>query len=137
MGRPELADHPDYKMPARIQRAGEIYPIIENWVSARDVREVEEAMVEAGVPCAPVLNVRQIFDHPMIQGRGSITRVPWGEREIAMVDVLPRLSDSPGRIRSAAPAPGQHTGEILAELGLSPEEIAVLAQAGVIAPQRE
>ena len=137
IGHPDLAEDPAYKMPARIQRANDIYPLIEDWVGDHDVRDVEEAMVTAGVPCAPVLNVRQIFEHPMIQGRGSITRVPWHNREIAMVDVLPRLSDSPGQIRSAAPAPGQHTDEVLGELGLSPEEIVKLAQDGVIAPQRE
>ena len=89
-------------------------------------------MVEASVPCAPVLNTRQVFEHPMIQGRGSIVNIPWGDREIAMVDVLPRLSVSPGKVRSAAPEPGEHTDDVLASLGLSTAEIDQLRESGVI-----
>jgi formyl-CoA transferase len=133
IGKPELADDPAYRMPARIQKADEIYPLIEAWVAAHDVREVEEALAGAGVPCAPVLNTAQIFEHPMIQGRGTITTVPWDGRELAMVDVLPRLSKSPGKIRHAAPNPGEHTNQILTELGLSSEQIAALSHEGVIA----
>lgn len=133
VGKPELADDPAYKMPARVSKADEIYPLIGDWVSQHTVREVEAAMVEASVPCAPVLNTRQIFEHPMIQGRGSIVRIPWADREIAMVDVLPRLSASPGKVRSAAPEPGQHTDDILASIGLSAAEIGDLRASGVIA----
>lgn len=132
IGRPALGDDPEYKMPARIQKASEIYPLIEAWVAERNVAEVETAMNEASVPCAPVLNTRQIFEHPMIQGRGSIVRIPWGDREIAMVDVLPKLSSSPGKVRRPAPEPGEHTDEVLSALGLSDAELAQLRSSGVI-----
>lgn len=133
IGRPELGDDPAYKMPNRVQKADEIYRLIEAWVAQHDVREVEAAMVQASVPCAPVLNTRQVFEHPMIQGRGSIVNIPWGDREIAMVDVLPRLSVSPGKIRRPAPEPGENTDEVLRSIGLSDERISELRLAGVIA----
>ena len=133
IGRPELGEDPAYKMPNRVQKAAEIYPLIEAWVAQHDVRDVEAAMVEAAVPCAPVLNTRQVVEHPMIQGRGSIVNIPWGDREIAMVDVLPRLSVSPGKIRRPAPDPGEDTDEVLRSIGLSDERISELRLAGVIA----
>ena len=113
IGRPDLADAPEYQMPARLRKADELYALIADWVGARDARTVEDAMVDAGVPCAPVLNVGQVVEHPMIRGRGSIVEVPWGERSLAMVAPLPRLSASPGEIRAPAPVAGQHTVEVL------------------------
>ncbi len=132
LGRPELADDPEYKMPARLRKADELYALIGDWVGARDVRTVENAMVDAGVPCAPVLNVAQVVEHPMIRGRGAIVDVPWENRSLAMVAPLPRLSASPGEIRSAAPNAGQHTVEILESLGFDAAQIAELAVRGVI-----
>ncbi len=132
IGREDMADAPDYQMPTRVEHADEIYRAVTDWVAAHDVRDVEASLTEAGVPCAPVLNIKQIFEHPMIQGRGSITSVPMNGGEVAMVDVLPRLSESPGKIRSVAPKPGEHTRLILQEIGLTDEEIKSLADKAVI-----
>lgn len=132
IGMDAAAEDPEYQMPARVQHADEIYAAIGAWVGARDIRDVETALTEAGVPCAPVLNMRQIFEHPMIQGRGSIVNIPWEGKDVAMVDVLPKLSRSPGRIRSAAPRHAEHTTTILEEIGITAERIAELAASGVI-----
>jgi crotonobetainyl-CoA:carnitine CoA-transferase CaiB-like acyl-CoA transferase len=132
IGRADLAVNEDYRMPSRLKHAEEIYALIGEWVGARDVRTVEAAMVEAGVPCAPVLNVRQILEHPMIRGRGSIVNIPWEETDLAMVAPLPRLSASPGEIRSAAPRTGQHTVEVLKGIGFDANQIAELAERGII-----
>ena len=90
-------------------------------------------MVRAGVPCAPVLNIKQVSEHRMIREREAIVQVPWEGREVAMVNVLPRFSESPGAIRWAAPKPGEHTTEILRELGMDDARIQQLAADGVIA----
>jgi crotonobetainyl-CoA:carnitine CoA-transferase CaiB-like acyl-CoA transferase len=119
-------------MPARVNHAEEIYAAIGKWVASLDLREVEDALNAAGVPGAPVLNMAQIFEHPMIQGRGSIVNIEWEGQDVAMVDVLPRLSRSPGRIRSAAPRHAEHTTTILQEIGLKAERIAELTASGVI-----
>ena len=134
IGRPDLADAPDYRMPERVKHGPEIYPLISAWVSEHTVAEVEEALVAAGVPCAPILNTRQILEHPMIRGRGSIITIPWADREIAMVDALPRLSKTPGKVRRPGPRPGEHTREVLEEAGLSASEIAALSGSGAIGP---
>lgn len=133
IGHPELAEDEEYRMPKRIRHGDDIYPLIADWVCQRTVREVEAAMVESGVPCAPVLNIKQVVEHPMIQGRGAVVNVPWQGRELAMVDVLPKFSRSPGKVRHAAPDPGQHTMDILREIGMTESEIEELAAGGVIA----
>jgi crotonobetainyl-CoA:carnitine CoA-transferase CaiB-like acyl-CoA transferase len=132
IGHPELADDPGYKMPKRLAHAEEIYALLDEWVSQRDLETVEAAMVGASVPCAPVLNARQVTEHAMIRERGSIVKVPWHDRELAMVAPLPNFSATPGAIRSTGPVPGEHTEAVLAELGLDPEAIAGLASRGVI-----
>lgn len=134
IGRPDLADAPEYRMPERVKHGPEIYPLISAWVGEHTVAEVEEALVAAGVPCAPILNTRQILEHPMIRGRGSIITIPWADREIAMVDALPRLSKTPGKVRRPGPRPGEHTREVLEEAGLSASEIAALSGSGAIGP---
>ena len=68
----------------------------------------------------------------MIQGRGALVNVPYEERELAMVAPLPRLSATPGAIRSAAPRPGQHTVEVLESLGFDTDSIDDLRRRGVI-----
>lgn len=132
LGRPELADAPEYRMPERLKKGNEIYALIGAWVGARDYSEVEAAMLEASVPCAPVLNARQIAEHPMFRERGSLIDVPVGDREVTMVAPLPHLSETPGRIKHAGPIRGAHTEEVLKEfLGLSPAEIEALRTGGV------
>jgi formyl-CoA transferase len=134
IGREDLAESPDYKMPHRLKHADDIYPLIAEWVEQRPLDEVEDAMVRSGVPCAPVLNMKQVSEHRMIRERGAIVQVPWQGGEIAMVNVLPRLSESPGKIRRPAPAPGEHTEEILRELGLDAAHVEQLVSEGVTAP---
>ena len=124
-------------MPNRLDHAEEIYALIGDWISNRDLATVEEAFTGAGVPCAPVLNVEQIFEHPMIQGRGSIVDVPWQGQDLAMVDVLPRLSESPGQIRSAAPRRGEHTVAVLEEAGIDRIKLIDLASRGIIGISEE
>ncbi len=132
IGREDLATDPDYLMPRRLNHAQEIYAAVGEWVAARDVRTVEAAMVESGVPCAPVLNVAQVMEHPMIQGRGSVVNVPYEDKELAMVAPLPRLSVTPGAIRGAAPRPGQHTVEVLESLGFDTASIDDLRRREII-----
>ncbi len=75
-----------------------------------------------------------MLDDPHFSARQSIVRVPDREfGEVAMPAVVPRLSETPGGVRSPAPRLGEHTDEVLTEvLGLSPEEVRALREAGVV-----
>ncbi len=133
IGKPELAEAPEYRMPARLEKVDEIYALLSAWVGARTYDEVDAALAEAAVPCAPVLNAKQIAEHPMFRERGSLVDVPVDGREVTMVAPLPHFSATPGQIRHAGPVPGAHTEEILRDfLGLNEEQIADLRREGVI-----
>jgi crotonobetainyl-CoA:carnitine CoA-transferase CaiB-like acyl-CoA transferase len=87
----------------------------------------------AGVPSGPILNVREVFDNEQVQHLGLAATVAHPERGEIRVQGLPAtLSRTPGAVRQAAPTHGQHTDEILAELGYSPEDITRLRRDGVV-----
>ena len=87
----------------------------------------------AGVPSGPILNVREVFENEQVRTLGLAQPVNHPERGEIQVQGLPAtLSRTPGAIRQAAPTHGQHTDEILAELGYSPEDISRLRRDGVV-----
>jgi crotonobetainyl-CoA:carnitine CoA-transferase CaiB-like acyl-CoA transferase len=100
---------------------------------ARTSAEWIEMLNKAGVPSGPILNVKQVFDDPQVQHLGLAQPVRHTERGEIRVQGLPAaLSRTPGAIRKPAPVHGEHTDEILAEIGYSREEIAQLRRAGAV-----
>jgi formyl-CoA transferase len=70
---------------------------------------------------------------PQFQALGSLVRVPDPELgSVLMQNVIFRLSETPGRIASAGPALGQHTEEVLAEIGIDADQVAELRRQGAV-----
>src|SRR6202040_2431650 len=92
--------------------------IVAEWIAERTLAEnmaVFEAAEGAG---APNFEIDQLLDDPHVQARGVIVEAPDEEAgSVLMHNVIPRLSETPGRLRSPAPSLGQHTHEILTEIG--------------------
>lgn len=88
---------------------------------------------EAGVPCGPINNYAEVFQHPQAIARGMLQELshPRGGR-IRQVGPAVKYSATPAEIRRPAPGLGQHTAEILAEIGYTAREIQALAREGVI-----
>jgi crotonobetainyl-CoA:carnitine CoA-transferase CaiB-like acyl-CoA transferase len=87
----------------------------------------------AEVTAIPVYEIDQLIDDPHVQERGVLVEAPDDEAgSVLMHNIIPRLSETPGRLRSAAPSLGQHNVEILSSLGRDEATIAALAAAGVI-----
>jgi len=127
IGRPELGSDERFKhVSARLQRREEVNGIIGAWVGERTVASVVEALgpAGAGVPCSPVYTVDQLVSHPQLLARGMIQRLAHPVLgELLVPGVVPKLSETPGEIRSYGPDLGQHNDDVYGTLlGLSPEE---------------
>ena len=129
IGRPELGDDPRFRgVTSRLEHGDEINGIVAAWVAERSVATVIATLDGAGVPCAPVASIDQLVDHPQLQAREMIQRLPHAKLgELVAPGVVVKLSDTPGAVRTLGPELGQDTDDVLRTLlDLSPDEIARL-----------
>ena len=134
VGRPELVDEPWFASGAeRAVHADELDEAVGSWVAARDRNEVLLAFEQAHAAIAPVYDVRDVMTDPQFAALGSLVRVPDDELgSVLMQNVLFRLSDTPGKITSAGPRLGEHTAEVLAELGIDADQLEDLRRKGAV-----
>ena len=133
---PELLVDPDFASNAlRVRNRDRLIPLIEAVTGTRSTARWMEALEAAGVPCAPVNTIDQVFADPRIEARGMEIGMPHplaGE-DIRLVGSPVGLSRTPASYRRAPPTLGQHTDEVLAEmLGLGESERDALRGEGVI-----
>jgi crotonobetainyl-CoA:carnitine CoA-transferase CaiB-like acyl-CoA transferase len=126
---PRFADN-----PSRMSHLDELNEIVARWIGARPLAEVVSRLSEAGVSVAPIYTNRQILDDPHFRARGSSARANDEDfGSVAVPGVVPRLSGTPGEVRTSGPAPGAHNAEVYGDwLGLSDAERERLRTAGVI-----
>lgn len=141
MGRPELAEHPDYaSTPARAARADAINELVENWMRSFPSDAALLAHLEAHrLPAAPVLDPATAADHPWFRERGAVVDVDDEILGRIAVTGLPmHLSDVPTQpVDRPAPFLGQHNAEILAEvLGYDTGRVDALHAAGIVVSNR-
>ncbi len=105
------------------------------WCARRTTDEVLDELAEAGVPAGPVLTPREALAHAQVVATGALGSVDYpGMPATAPVAGLPiGLSESPSGIRTPPPLVGQHTDEVLAELGFSAKDVAKLRDEGAVA----
>ena len=134
VGRPELVDEPWFASGAeRAEHADLLDDAVGSWIAERDRDEVVRAFEEAQAAVAPIYDVRDVVADPQFEALGSLVRVPDPELgSVLMQNVLFRLSQTPGAITSAGPSLGQHTAEVLAEVGVGADELAELRRKGVV-----
>jgi crotonobetainyl-CoA:carnitine CoA-transferase CaiB-like acyl-CoA transferase len=117
----------------RLRHVEECEAPIAAFIATRTLDEVMTVFQEAEITATAVYEIDQLLEDPHVQARGLVVEVPDDEAgSVLMHDVIPRLSDTPGRLRYPAPLLGQHTREILESIGCTDERIAALAAKGVI-----
>jgi crotonobetainyl-CoA:carnitine CoA-transferase CaiB-like acyl-CoA transferase len=134
IGHEELTLNPAYAAPAERSRNrdalnAELAAILRRQPSAHWI----ELLNRAGVPCGPINTIDQVFADPQVRHLGLAQRVRSHERgEIEMVAQPIVMSRTPSRIRTPPPTMGEHTDEILRELGYDDRRIAELRAAEVL-----
>jgi formyl-CoA transferase len=135
MGRPELADDERYATHgARGTSMAELDDLIARWTAERKADELLELLAAEGVPAGRTYRAKDMLADPQFAARESIVRVPHREfGELAMQNVFPRLSATPGRVRHAGPELGEHNDDVYRGLlGLGDDELARLHADGVV-----
>jgi crotonobetainyl-CoA:carnitine CoA-transferase CaiB-like acyl-CoA transferase len=132
--QPELADDDRWgRASARIAAIDEVNATVQEWVGARDHDEVLRLCDEGSVPASLLYSVADIFDDPQYQARGNIRTMPSRAGDVAVPNVIPRLSETPGDIEWLGTALGSHNEDVFGELlGCTGSDLAALRAAGVI-----
>jgi formyl-CoA transferase len=135
MGRPDLADDARYATHgARGESMAELDELIARWTADHPADELLELLAANGVPAGRIYRAKDMLADPHFIARESIVRVAHPEfGELAMQNVFPRLSETPGRVLAPGPELGQHNDEVYRGLlRLGEDEVARLADAGVV-----
>lgn len=134
IGKTEWINDPKFNTPAaRDKVKQEIYQEVEKFTIDKDKNAVVDALNKFGVPCGPVLSMKEIANAPSLRGNGTIVEVEQIERgSYLTVGVPMKFSDFTPDIKGA-PLLGQDTDVILEELGYTEKEIADLRDKTVVA----
>jgi formyl-CoA transferase len=135
MQRPQLATDPRYATHgARGERQQELDELIAAWTRTLTQDALLQLMEQHGVPAGLIYRAPEMLTDPHFKAREAIVEVPHPDfGTLKMQNVAPRLSATPGSIRSPSPALGQHNDEVYQQLlGLSPERCRELRSGNVI-----
>lgn len=133
VGREELAEHPDFAtMSARVDNADKVYAFLAEAVATRSSAELEAALLEAQIPVMRVNTIEDLLTDEQLQASGFWLEVEH-PTEGRLRHTTPALSlrKNPADVERHAPLHGEHSVEILTELGYSSDEIQTLMQTGV------
>ena len=133
MERTDLIGDPRYEaLQARVERMDEVNAIIEDWTSQRSKHEVMRILADAGVPCGACQDTGEVLSDPHLKARDMIVEVEHPVRGKYLTAGNPiKLSASSVPI-TTSPLLGEHTAELLAELGYTEADITSLKDEGAI-----
>lgn len=134
MDRPELIEDERFSVnDKRSQNIKELSDIINCWAGELTMDEILARLQQNAVPSAPILTIAHLVDDPHIQARKMIVSTDHPVAGMVRIPGNPiKLSESPDRMERPAPVLGQHTDEVLRELGYDDEKIACLRKTKIV-----
>ena len=134
IGRPDWAKDSRFARNAdRVRNEAELTPLLSTRFADFARAELTALLDAAGVPCGPINTVPDVFADPQVRHREMLRHLPHPLAGTVPQVVSPiRLQDSPLSFERAPPTLGQHTAEVLAELGLDEADHAALAAKGIV-----
>ncbi|MEN5181712.1 CoA transferase [Comamonas testosteroni] len=134
IGRPDLGNAPDLAGNAgRVARVQEIDAAIGAWTAGRDIAQVMDALASARVPAGKVYTAKDIAEDPHYRARQMILQQQTRDgHTLEVPGIVPKLSGTPGTVRSSAPHLGDDTDAVLQSMGLDAQQIAALRERGIV-----
>ena len=133
LGKAEWLSDPRYATPkGRLPHLMEIFGEIEKWTMTKTKFEAMDILNQHDIPCGPILSMKEIADEPSLRATGTVVEVDHPKRgKYLSVGNPIKMSDSATEV-TRSPLLGEHTDEVLAELGYSKDDVAALRAAKVI-----
>ena len=133
IGREDWLVDPEWSTPeARLPKLDKVFEEIEKWTKTKTKFEVMDILNPLNVPCGPIISMKELSEDPSLRATGTIVEVDHPERGKYLTVGNPiKLSDSPSDVHRS-PLLGEHTDEILAEIGLNDDEIAAAKDEKVV-----
>jgi formyl-CoA transferase len=133
IGKPEWIDHPNFSTAAaRLPHLKDIFAEIEQWTMTKSKFEAMEILNQHDSPCGPILSMKEIAEDTSLRQTGTIVEVDHPVRGKYLTVGNPiKLSDSPTDV-TRSPLLGEHTDEVMTELGYTADQIATLRSLGAI-----
>lgn len=135
IGRADLVDDPRFADDdSRWAHGDFLNDLMQEWCEGKTKAEVLAALDAAKLPAAPLHSTQDVLDDPHVQAMGYLKPVafPGASRDVPIIETPFRMSRTPGKIRRRAPLLGEHTDEVLSEIGYSAAETADLRDRGVV-----
>ena len=134
IGQPQLVTDPEFATPKqRLKNRDKLNAIIEEVTKTRTSAEWIDVLNRAGCPCGPIYRMDEVFADPQVKHLGIVQPVEHPALgQLDLVGQAVTLSRTPSELRTATPERGEHTDDVLHELGYDAAAIAQLRQAGVV-----
>ena len=133
IGHEDWLDDPEWNTPeARLPKLEQVFDEIEKWTKTKTKFEVMDTLNPLNVPCGPILSMKELAEEPSLRETGTVVEIDHPERGPYLTVGNPvKLSDSPAEVKRS-PLLGEHTDEILREIGFADSDIDAAKAEGAV-----